>query len=141
MEHLTLREQFAMHREREDCAGCHMRIDPLGFALENYGPTGIWRDLYENGREVDSDGVLFNKHPFSDITEFKDAILSEKDRFARAFATHLLSFSLGREIGVADTASINQMVNTIAENDYRLRDLIKQVTFSESFHHKSNHTN
>lgn len=139
MEHLTLREQFAVHRKREDCAGCHIRIDPLGFALENYGPTGVWRDLYENGREVDSDGMLFNKHSFNNITEFKDAILSEKDRFARAFATHLLSFSLGRETGVADTASINQIVESIAEDDYRLKDLIKEVVLSESFQHKSSH--
>ena len=139
MEHLTLREQFAVHREREDCAGCHMRIDPLGFALENYGPTGVWRDLYYNGRQVDSDGMLFNKHPFNNITDFKDAILTEKDRFARAFATHLLSFSLGRETGVADTASINQIIETIAEDDYRLKDLIKEVILSESFQHKSTH--
>ena len=139
MEHLTLREQFAMHREREDCAGCHMRIDPLGFALENYGATGVWRDLYENGRQVDSRGTLFNKHPFKNIVEFKDAILAEKDRFARAFATHMLSFSLGRETGVADTASINQIVESIAKDDYRLKDLIKEVVLSESFHLKSTH--
>ncbi|MDG2170767.1 MAG: DUF1592 domain-containing protein [Opitutales bacterium] len=136
---LTLRERFAAHRERVECAGCHKRIDALGFALENYGPTGKWRDLYDNAREVDSTGVLFNKHPFDDIVEFKDAILAEKDRFARAFATHLLSFSLGRETGVADTASINQMVEAINNDDYRMKALIKQVVLSESFQHKSTH--
>ncbi len=137
MEHLTLREQFAIHREREDCAGCHKRIDPLGFALENYGPTGKWRDLYDNAREVDSTGVLFNKHRFENIVELKDAILAEKDRFAHAFATHLLSFSLGRETGVADTASINKIVEAMAEDDYRMKTLIKQIVLSDSFHHKS----
>ncbi|GIT29731.1 MAG: hypothetical protein Ct9H300mP1_17770 [Planctomycetaceae bacterium] len=50
------------HRKRADCAGCHNKIDPFGFALENYGPTGIWRDKYENGRPGDVSGVLFNQH-------------------------------------------------------------------------------
>ena len=136
MEHLTLREQFAVHREREDCAGCHKRIDPLGFALENYGPTGVWRDHYENGRTVDSEGLLFNKHAFSTITEFKDAILAEKDRFAEAFAAHLLSFSLGRETGLADAPSLTNIVNATQADNYKIQTLIKQVVLSDPFHHK-----
>ena len=48
-ETLTLRERLVAHRNRPDCAGCHLKIDPLGFALENYGPVGAWRDSYENG--------------------------------------------------------------------------------------------
>ena len=138
-ETMTLREQFAVHREREDCAGCHKRIDPLGFALENYGPTGKWRDHYENGREVDSAGVLFRKYPFTNIVDFKDAILAEKDRFTRAFATHLLSFSLGRETGVADSVSLSKIVEATKTDDYSLQTLIKQVVLSDSFHHKSTH--
>jgi hypothetical protein len=135
---LTLRERFTAHRDREECAGCHKRIDPLGFALENYGPTGVWRDHYENDREVDSAGVLFNKYPFNNIVEFKDAILSERDRFTRAFATHLLSFSLGRETAVADSVSLSKIVEETKANDYSLQTLIKQVVLSESFQHKSN---
>ncbi|MDH3585078.1 MAG: DUF1588 domain-containing protein, partial [Phycisphaerae bacterium] len=61
---LTIRERFVEHRKREDCASCHKQIDPLGFALENYGPTGVWRDKYENGREVDTSGSLFNRYEF-----------------------------------------------------------------------------
>ena len=83
-EHLTLRERLSMHRERADCKGCHEQIDPLGFALENYDPIGVWRDKYENGRDVDMAGTLFRKHKFTDVVEFKDAILAEKDRFTRA---------------------------------------------------------
>ena len=83
---LTLRERLEAHRTQAECAGCHAKIDPLGFALENYGPTGVWRDVYENGRKVDSSGVLFGRREFGNIVEFKDAILAEPDRFARAFA-------------------------------------------------------
>jgi hypothetical protein len=135
---LTLRERFETHRTRPDCAGCHVRIDPLGFALENYGPTGIWRDKYANGRTVDSSGVLFKKHKFTDPVEFKDAILAEKDRFARGFAAHLLSFSLGREVGPADSPALDQIVAESAAAGYRLRSMIRQVALSEPFHFKSN---
>jgi hypothetical protein len=137
VENLTLRERFAAHREREDCAGCHKRIDPLGFALENYGPTGIWRDHYENGRDVDSSGILYNKYPFTNIIEFKDAILAEKDRFARAFANHLLSFSLGRETSIADSPSLTEIVEETKAEDYQLKALIKQVAMSDSFKAKT----
>ncbi len=135
---LTLRERLAAHREQADCAGCHEKIDPLGFALENYGPTGKWRDVYKNGREVDMKGTLFRTHKFKSIVEFKDAILAEKDRFTRAFATHLLSFALAREIGVADSLAVDQIASETAASDYRIQTLIKQVVLSDPFLSKSN---
>ena len=78
---LTIRERLAEHRKRTDCAGCHNKIDPLGFALENFDPIGVWRDTYENGRKVDVSGVLFNKYKFETVVEFKQLILKEKHRF------------------------------------------------------------
>lgn len=130
---MTLRERFEIHRKRADCAGCHAQIDPLGFALENYGPTGIWRDTYDNGRNVDSSGVLFRKHQFKNIVEFKDAILAEKERFAAAFSAHVLSFALGREVGAADALVIDQIVEDSARSGYRLRSLMKSVIHSKPF--------
>lgn len=132
-QNLTLRERFSAHRKRADCAGCHQRIDPLGFALENYDAAGIWRDKYENGRTVDAGGRLFGKHRFTDVAEFKDALLAEKDRFARAFASHLLSFALGREVGVEDSLALDKIVRESADADYRIQTLIKQVVLSEPF--------
>ncbi|WP_298861995.1 DUF1592 domain-containing protein [uncultured Gimesia sp.] len=136
--YLTLRERLAAHRERADCAGCHEKIDPLGFALENYGPTGKWRDVYKNGRKVDMQGTLFRKHKFNNIVEFKDAILAEKDRFTRGLAAHLLSFALARETGVADTVALDKITRNTASDDYRIQTLIKQVVLSDPFLHKSN---
>ena len=98
-ENLTLRERLSMHRERADCRGCHEQIDPRGFALENFGPIGTWRETYENGRKVDMADTLLRKHKITTVIEFKDAILAEKDRFTRGLAGHLLSFGLARELG------------------------------------------
>ena len=135
---LTIRERLSAHRGRKDCAGCHAKIDPLGFALENYGPTGIWRDTYANGRKVDVAGTLFRKHDFTSVVEFKDAILKEKDRFTRAFAKHLLSFALGREVGLGDGPALEKIVRETAANGYRMQPLIKQVVTSEPFLNKFN---
>jgi hypothetical protein len=130
---LTLRERFELHRKRPDCAGCHRRIDPLGFALENFDAVGIWRDQYENGRPVDASGELFGRHSFTDITQFKDALLAEKDRFTLAFAAHLLAFSLGREVGVEDSPALDHIVEMTAADDYRIRTLIREIVLSEPF--------
>jgi cytochrome c551/c552 len=132
-EKMTLRERLEAHRERPDCAGCHARIDPLGFALENYGPTGLWRNRYENGRPVDAAGELFRRHPFTDVVGLKDAILLEKDRFTRAFAAHVLSFALGREISAVDEPALARIVDACAGDGYRMRTLIKEVALSEPF--------
>jgi hypothetical protein len=137
LEKLTIRERLAIHRKRADCAGCHDRIDPLGFALENYGPTGVWRDKYENGRDVDASGVLFNEHEFQTVVEFKRLILQEKHRFLRGFVAHLLSYSLGREVGAADSPALDEIARNAATGQDRMRALLKSVAMSEPFLHKN----
>ena len=132
----TFRERFAKHRERADCAGCHVKLDPLGFALENFDAVGRWRDHYENGQAVDSSGKLFRKYEFSDIIDFKDAILNEKDRFARALAAHLLSFALGREVTAADSKDLDLVAKITAERNYSLRTMIHEITRSKPFQSK-----
>ena len=132
-ENLTLRERFEEHRTRADCAACHRDIDPLGFALENYGPTGLWREQYENGREVDASGTLFNRHAFSDIRDFKDVLLREKRRFVRGFAGHLLSFALGRPLDAVDSQTLDEIADRALEGNDGLRDILKMVTLSDPF--------
>jgi len=134
---LTIRERLAVHRQRADCAACHNRIDPLGFALENYDPTGVWRDEYENGREVDVGGELFNQHKFNTLAEFKGLLVQEKQRFIRAFAAHLLSYGLGRELGPADGPALDEIAAKAMEGDDRLRTILKAVAMSEPFLHKN----
>ena len=132
-ENLTIRERLAAHRERPDCAGCHAKLDPLGFALENYGPTGLWREKYANGRVVDPGGTLLRKHEFRNIVEFKDALLAEKDRFTRAFAGHLLSFALGRGLTATDSPSLDRITAKTIERGYRMKALVAEIALSEPF--------
>lgn len=137
-ENLTLRERLALHRERSDCKGCHEKIDPLGFALENFDPIGTWRDKYANEREVDPSGMLFRKHKFTNVVEFKEAILREKDRFTRALAGHLLSYALARELEPADQVALDKITQATAADGDKFQTLIKQVILSEPFQKKTN---
>ncbi len=134
---LTIRERLAVHRQRADCAGCHDKIDPLGFALENYDPTGVWRDKYENGRDVDASGLFFNQHEFATPVEFKQLIAQDKKRFTRAFAAHLLSYALGRELGPADSPALDEITAEAMSGNDSLRTILKSIAGSEPFLHKN----
>jgi len=132
-EALTLRERLGAHRERADCRGCHEQIDPLGFALENYDAVGRWRSTYKNGRAVDSSGKLFHQHEFTNITEFKEAILKEDVIFVKAFVKHLLSFALGRQLTPWDNVDIEDIVTTRAGDGYKIQGVIEGVVMSPAF--------
>ena len=124
---LTIREQFAEHRRNPSCAGCHTRLDPLGFALENYDIVGRWRDRYENGREVDASGVLLRLHQFTGAVQFRRALQDEQDRIARAFVEHLLRFALVRPLQPADQLTIDGILQRTAADNYPLRSLVREV--------------
>ena len=51
---LSFREKIAMHSRNEYCRGCHSRIDPIGFSLENFDYFGRWRDNYQFKQRVDT---------------------------------------------------------------------------------------
>ncbi len=130
---LTIREQFAAHRESPSCAGCHTKLDPLGFALENYDITGRWRDRYDNGRDIDASGTLFRRHDFDGLVRFKSALVEEKERFARAFVGHLLRFAIGRELVPADRMEIETILSRTADQGFAIQALIRGVVRSRSF--------
>jgi hypothetical protein len=130
---LTIREKFAQHRANPSCAGCHSRLDPLGFALENFDITGRWRDKYDNGRDVDASGTLLRKYQFTDIVSFKKSLVQEDRRFAKAFTAHLLRFALSRELSPADTLTIDGIVNQTEKEGFKLKSLIRKVVQSDGF--------
>ncbi|MCP4847173.1 MAG: DUF1592 domain-containing protein [Verrucomicrobiaceae bacterium] len=135
-EGLTVRQKLRQHSEDSRCAGCHQKIDPLGFALENYDLLGRWRDKYRTGLKVDASGILFGKHEFDDVVGFKDAVLAEKDLFAKAFIKHLLSFGLGRELTLADRMAVDEIAEAGKKGNYKLREIIKHTVLHPVFNQK-----
>ena len=130
---LTVRERFARHRNNRDCAACHSRLDPLGFALENFDVVGRWRDTYPNDRPVDPSGTLLKKHDFNNVVDFKQALFAERYRFARAFTAHFARFFAARELSVSDALEIDRIVATTAEADHSIKDIIQAVCESKRF--------
>ena len=133
---LTIREKFAEHRANPSCAGCHNQLDPLGFALENYDVTGRWRDKYENGRVVDPSGSL-SQQSFATAGEFTERLLGESDRFAEAFAEHLMRYALARELTPKDRVAAREIAAELQDRDYPMRSLIQSVLKTESFRAQS----
>ncbi|MEE2642360.1 MAG: DUF1592 domain-containing protein, partial [Planctomycetota bacterium] len=132
-EGLTVREKLRQHSQQAQCAACHQKIDPFGFALENYDLLGRWREKYRNGRRVDASGKLFGKHAFQDIIGLKDAIGSEKDAFATAFVEHLLAYSLGRELTLSDRLAATEIAKSSQKDDYRMRTVIRNLVLHPVF--------
>jgi hypothetical protein len=130
---LTTREKFAVHRKNPTCAACHARLDPLGFALENFDITGRWRDKYVNGRDVDSSGTLLKKYDFNSAVEFKQAIAKEQTRFAKAFTGHVLRFALSRELTAADSIVVDDIVAKAEKGNYQLKSIMREVIRSRAF--------
>lgn len=137
-EGLTIREKLKQHRDNPQCASCHQKIDPLGFVLENYDLLGRWRDNYRTGLKVDASGQLFGKHAFRDIIEFKDAVKAEEGAFVTAFIEHLLSYSLGRELTLADRMAAIEIAKASEKGNYRMRDVIKNIVLHPVFRQSGN---
>lgn len=129
---LTLREKLAVHAEKASCAGCHSRIDPLGFPLENYDVIGQWRDSYGKF-PVDPGGVLMGQHEYDGIVAFKNALLERKVDIRKAFIRHLFTYALGRHAGVLEEKAIDQIER--ATRDGGLQDVIIAIATCEEFTH------
>ena len=129
----SIREELAKHREATSCAECHRKIDPLGFALENYDAIGSWRDMYDRDTEVDASGKLPNGDEFRNPVEFRDLMAGRSDEFTRCLAEKLLTYSLGRELEFGDREVIDHMLARLEAENGGLKDLVKAVVLSESF--------
>ena len=101
--------------------------------MENFDITGRWRERYENGRDIDMSGKLMKRYPFANVVEFKQAIVSEKKRFAKAFTEHLMRFALERKLSPRDRLSIEKIVADTASSDHSMQSILRALVASEPF--------
>ena len=127
----TVREQLELHRKHEACASCHRKIDPMGFASENFDPVGRWRT---NGRpKIDATTELQNGDQLTDIVAFKQMLLKREPDFARCLTEKMLTYAFGRRLEPLDSGEINRITTDLAKNGNRLTDLVHLVATSEIF--------
>jgi hypothetical protein len=128
----TVRERLSQHRANPSCAGCHSRIDPLGFALENYDPIGRWRDE-ESGKPVDNSAEMPDGHKFAGPQELRRVLLGKQDLFLRNIASKLLGYALGRGLTLYDQCAVDAIVEEVKNNNYSSRRLVEAIVLSPPF--------
>lgn len=129
---LTFRQQLEQHRKDPNCAGCHSRMDPLGFALENFDAIGGWRDKV-TGQAVDASGTLVGGEKVDGVIGLKDALLARKQLFLRHLTEKMLAYGLGRGLEYYDIPAVKQIVDRLGRNDHRATALILEVVNSYPF--------
>jgi hypothetical protein len=128
----TLRERMEQHRTNPVCASCHQRMDPLGFALENYDGIGGWRDK-EGGSKVDASGKLPSGESFNGPDELRQLLVARKDQFVECLAEKLLTYALGRGLEYYDQCAVDKIVKNVKAADYRFSSLVLEVVRSDPF--------
>ena len=128
----SIRELLEKHRENSTCAECHRKIDPLGFALENYDAVGKWRENYESKLDIDSAGKLPGGDRFNTLPEFRKLLLAQQAQFNRCITEKLLTYALGRQLDINDRPEVDHILTQLDEND-GLRDLIQLIVSSKTF--------
>jgi mono/diheme cytochrome c family protein len=132
---VSLRERLEQHRSAASCAACHKRMDPLGFALENYDAVGRWRD--KDGKlPVDAAATLPDGRPVNGPVELKRLMVAERDAFAACAAEKLLTFALGRGVEEPDRPVVAQVAKATAVDGYRLDRLVVEVVKSRPFRYR-----
>jgi hypothetical protein len=129
---LSAREQLELHRADAQCASCHSRIDPLGYALENFDAVGAWRTT-EAGQPLDVNAALADGTTFSGIAGLRSILMSQKDEFTQAFTERLLTYALGRGIEAGDMPTVRAIARSAAQDGYRVRSVILGIVQSVPF--------
>lgn len=133
---LTLRERTELHRSDPVCANCHRLLDPIGFGLENFDAIGRWRDRDDNGEPIDASGELPGGRPFSSPHELKAMIAGRLDDFSRNLVEKLLAYVLCRRLEGYDEIVVDELMQEIAQDGYRMQTLVTAVVTSYPFTHR-----
>jgi hypothetical protein len=136
----SMRERLDAHRKNPGCAICHVRMDPLGFSLENFDALGKWRAA-SDGVAVDASASLPDGSRFDGVTGLRALLASHREDFVRTFADRLLSYALGRGTELSDQPAVRQIVRETAAQDYRWSAIITAIVHSTPFGMSTNAEN
>jgi len=126
----SVRDRLAQHRDDPVCAPCHDRIDPAGFAFEHYGPVGEWREVWEDGLEVDATGEL-DGLDFDDAVGLLDTL--DRERARACYTKRWFEYAVGRPSETVDACALEELEARFAASDGDLRELVVAITQSDAF--------
>jgi hypothetical protein len=134
----TLRERLEEHRSRAECASCHGRMDPLGYALENFNAVGAWRDR-DAATPIDPSGTLPDGRQFRGVAHLRALLIEQPERFTRCLTEKLLVYALGRGLTPADRQAVTRIVRHARRNGYRFSSLVIALVQSDPFLKQNSH--
>jgi hypothetical protein len=129
----SVRERMEQHRRNPTCASCHARMDPLGFALENFDAIGRWRTLSEASTPIDASGALPDGTKFQGPEQLQQVLASRRDEFVTALAEKLLTYAIGRGVDAADAPTVRSIVRDASAGEYRWSSLVLGIVKSSAF--------
>lgn len=133
----NFRELLAQHATRASCAGCHAKIDPIGFGLDVFDAVGRFR---QPGKDLDASGQLPTGEKFTGAAELKTVLLKRSDRFIENVVEKMMIFALGRELLPSDEAIVKTISADVAKNEYRFSRVVLGVVKSYPFQYRRNAT-
>jgi hypothetical protein len=128
----SLRQRMEQHRANPACANCHAKMDPLGFAFENFNAIGAFR-AKDGNFDIDASGVLPDGKSFNGPAELKVILKEKKDLFSRCLAEKMLIYALGRGVEYYDKPTLDRVGTALAGNNYRFSTLVTEIVKSDPF--------
>jgi hypothetical protein len=128
----TQRERLEQHRVDPNCFICHIRMDPIGFSLENFDPIGAWRDR-DGSTPIDAAGKLPEGQSLDGPAGLKRVLLEKKNEFVRCLVEKMMTYALGRGPERSDKCTINDVAARMEKDGYRFSDLILGIVGSDAF--------
>ena len=128
----SLRKRLEVHRSNPACANCHAKMDPIGFALENFDAVGRYRDK-DGSFDVDATGELPDGTVFSGPAALKTVILQRRQEFARCVTEKLLTYAIGRGLEYYDRPVVESILRRLEADNYRVSALVEGIVQSEAF--------
>jgi mono/diheme cytochrome c family protein len=128
----SVRARLEQHRANPVCAGCHARMDPLGFALENFDAIGRWRTM-DAHEKVDASGIFPTGERFTSAMEFRNVLVGHREEFVETVTEKLLTYAIGRGVEYYDKPVIRAVLREARASDYRWSALVTAVVNSAPF--------
>jgi hypothetical protein len=129
---VTTRQRMEMHREDPNCRSCHLFMDPIGLALDNFDVTARWR-VRENGTDLDTRGDFYDGTAISTPAQLSDVLLKRPVPLVRTLTENLMAFALGRRTEYYDQPAIRTITRSAEPNGYPLSQLILGIVKSDAF--------
>lgn len=128
----TMRAQMELHRTNPACASCHVRMDPLGFSLENFDAIGRWR-VHDAGGPIDAASTFADGTPIDGVAGLRAFLLQHQDDYVETFVSKMLTYALGRHVDYRDMPAIRRIVREAAPGDFRWTAIILGIVTSTPF--------